>query len=208
MDLRFDSQNYKFIKKIVFAVEKYVNSADIFISTWHSAPTRSLDNVRFQILDLFKIMKEDSELITTPITSREVPQLENIELLFFAYRDFVGDADRILAEFGFGRAHHRALYFVNRKPGMTVAELLETLKITKQSLARVLRQLVGSGYITQATETTDKRKRLLYPTRSGRELVLALSAPQSRRIDQALKQTGEPGSETVTRFMQAMIGKS
>ena len=122
-------------------------------------------------------MNEEAEIITTPITSEDVEQLENIELLFFAYRDFVGDADRILDEFGFGRAHHRALYFVNRKPGMTVAELLDTLKITKQSLARVLRQLVESGYITQATGSTDKRKRLLYPTRSGRELVLALSAP-------------------------------
>ncbi|OJU85992.1 MAG: MarR family transcriptional regulator, partial [Shinella sp. 65-6] len=74
---------------------------------------------------------------------------EIIEGLFFAYRDFISDPDAILEKSGFGRAHHRVVHFVNREPGMTVADLLDTLKITKQSLARVLKQLIDSGYIQQ-----------------------------------------------------------
>src|ERR1700742_4361073 len=77
------------------------------------------------------------------------PPWEIIELLFFAYRDFIGDPDDVLQKFGFGRAHHRVLHFVNRNPGMKVAELLDVLKITKQSLGRVLKQLVDQGYVVQ-----------------------------------------------------------
>jgi len=84
-----------------------------------------------------------------------------IELLFFAYRDFVGDPDEVLAKLGFGRAHHRVLHFVNRNPGMKVAELLDVLKITKQSLGRVLKQLIDEGYIVQKEGASDRRQRLL-----------------------------------------------
>jgi DNA-binding MarR family transcriptional regulator len=77
------------------------------------------------------------------------PCWDLIELLFFAYRDFVGDADEVLAKLGFGRAHHRVLHFVNRNPGMKVAELLDVLRITKQSLGRVLKQLIDEGYVAQ-----------------------------------------------------------
>src|SRR6478736_5495886 len=77
------------------------------------------------------------------------PIWDIIELLFFAYRDFVGDPDHVLAKLGFGRAHHRVLHFVNRNPGMKVADLLDILKITKQSLGRVLKQLVDEGYVIQ-----------------------------------------------------------
>src|ERR1700759_2391691 len=76
-----------------------------------------------------------------------VPAFDLIELLFFAYRDFVGDADRLLETFGFGRAHHRVLHFVARQPGLTVAELLDILKITKQSLNRVLKELITENFI-------------------------------------------------------------
>src|SRR3954469_19636125 len=72
-----------------------------------------------------------------------------IELFYFAYRDFTCDPDAILEQYGFGRAHHRVLHFVHRNPGLKVAELLEILKITKQSLARVLKQLVDEGFIIQ-----------------------------------------------------------
>src|ERR1700675_1335521 len=81
--------------------------------------------------------------------TRPEPTWHVIELLFFAYRDFIGDPDNVLAKLGFGRAHHRVLHFINRNPGMKVAELLDILKITKQSLARVLRQLIQEGYILQ-----------------------------------------------------------
>ena len=94
-------------------------------------------------------MTNDQTPIYKPVSSDEITDLETIELLFFAYRDFISDPDLMLRNLGFGRAHHRTLYFVSRNPGMTVAELLSILKITKQSLARVLRQLIDSGYILQ-----------------------------------------------------------
>src|SRR5207244_9961176 len=87
-----------------------------------------------------------------------------IELLFFAYRDFVGDADHELEAFGFGRAHHRVMHFVYRYPGLKVADLLDVLRITKQSLGRVLKQLLDEGYIVQKTGDNDRRQRLIYAT--------------------------------------------
>ena len=89
-----------------------------------------------------------------------------IELLFFAYRDFVSDPDEILTEFGFGRAHHRVVHFVGRHPQMTVGELLGILRITKQSLNRVLGQLVRQGFIIQHRGVEDRRQRLLELTES------------------------------------------
>ncbi len=145
------------------------------------------------------------DIVAEPISAAEIPQLAYIELLFFAYRDFTADPDRILAGFGFGRAHHRVLYFVNREPGMTVAELLAILGITKQSLSRVLRQLIDSGHIAQMAGRSDRRKRLLYPTAAGRALILALSRPQSRRIDCALEKCGLPDDRPISRFLRAMM---
>jgi DNA-binding MarR family transcriptional regulator len=132
---------------------------------------------------------------------------EIIELLFFAYRDFISDPDAILEKKGFGRAHHRVVHFVNRDPGMTVADLLETLKITKQSLARVLKQLIDSGYITQREGPDDRRQRQLYPTTAGRTLALDLARPQSRRIAEAM--AGEWGDKraAVVHFLQGMRNK-
>lgn len=109
-----------------------------------------------------------------------------IELLFFAYRDFTSDPDTVLAKFGFGRAHHRVLHFVYRNPGLTVADLLDILKITKQSLARVLKQLVADGYIEQQAGATDRRQRRLYPTERGKTLAGELAVQQSKHIGAAL----------------------
>jgi len=128
-----------------------------------------------------------------------------IELLFFAYRDFVSDPDEVLAKLGFGRAHHRVLHFVNRNPGMKVAELLDVLKITKQSLGRVLKQLLDEGYIVQKTGNNDRRQRLLYATAKGEALVAKLATLQTKRIDRALEEIGPAGAETVRRFLRAMI---
>ena len=148
-----------------------------------------------------------SEMITAPLGKEDIENLEFIELMFFAYKDFTADSDRILERFGFGRAHHRALYFVNRQPGLTVADLLEILAITKQSLARVLKQLIQSGYIMQETGPSDRRQRLLYPTERGRELIRELSRPQSRRIRNALERSDGGNAEPVSRFLNAMIDK-
>ena len=98
---------------------------------------------------------------------REEDLRQGIELLFYAYRDFTAEADAMLAELGFGRAHHRVIYFVGRKPGMTVSELLDILKITKQSLGRVLKQLVDEGYVVQKEGENDRRQRLQAPIASG-----------------------------------------
>ena len=128
-----------------------------------------------------------------------------IELLFFAYRDFVSDPDDALARFSFGRAHHRVLHFVNRNPGMKVAELLDILKITKQSLGRVLKQLIDQGYVLQKEGANDRRQRLLFVTTKGEALALKLAALQSGRIARALSELGPNAHETACRFLIAMI---
>ncbi len=109
-----------------------------------------------------------------------------IELFFFAYRDFVSGPDRVLADLGFGRAHHRVLHFVDRNPGLTIAELLDILKITKQSLNRVLKELVEQGYVHVRTGRQDRRQRHLETTPSGRELAARLAAIQGRQIAEAV----------------------
>ena len=113
-----------------------------------------------------------------------------IELLFFAYRDFVSDPDQILAEFNFGRAHHRVLHFAGRNPGMTVAQLLEILGITKQSLSRVLKELIGKGFVYQQEGPDDRRQRLLFLTPEGERLQKRLMSPQISRIRRALAEAG------------------
>jgi DNA-binding MarR family transcriptional regulator len=123
------------------------------------------------------------------------PIWDVIELLFFAYRDFVTEADDVLAKFGFGRAHHRVLHFVNRNPGMKVAELLDILKITKQSLGRVLKQLVDQGYVVQKEGANDRRQRLLYVTAKGESLAMKLAGLQ----------LGPNAHESARRFLTAII---
>lgn len=143
--------------------------------------------------------------IRTAITDEDGIDFAIIELFFFAYRDFTSDPDQILADYGFGRAHHRVLHFVNRRPGLTVAELLDVLKITKQSLARVLKQLIDTGHVIQVQGPRDRRQRELYPTAKGRTLALALARPQSRRIHAALEGAGLADREAVERFLKAMV---
>src|ERR1700755_1113674 len=130
-----------------------------------------------------------------------------IELLFFAYRDFVGDADNELEAFGFGRAHHRVLHFVFRYPGLKVADLLDVLRITKQSLGRVLKQLLDEGYIVQKTGNNDRRQRLLYATPKGEALVGKLAGLPATPTHRALQEIGPAGTETVLRFLRAMIDR-
>lgn len=143
--------------------------------------------------------------VRSALTGDDEIDFSIIELLFFAYRDFTSDPDQILADYEFGRAHHRVLHFVNRMPGLTVAELLEVLKITKQSLARVLKQLIDTGHIVQVQGPRDRRQRELYPTAKGRTLALALARPQSRRIRRALEETGLAERTTVEHFLKAMV---
>jgi len=130
-----------------------------------------------------------------------------IELLFFAYRDFVGDGDHELEAGGCGRAHHRVLHFVYRYPGLKVADLLDVLRITKQSLGRVLKQLLDEGYIVQKTGNNDRRQRLLFATAKGEALVGRLAGLQTTRINRALADLAPDDAETVRRFLRAMIDR-
>jgi DNA-binding MarR family transcriptional regulator len=139
----------------------------------------------------------DINLKLVPQTGESLVEL--VELLFFAYRDFTADPDHILAKIGFGRAHHRVVHFVGRNPGMTVAELLDILKITKQSLGRVLRGLIEKGYIIQEEGSLDRRQRLLYLTARGNALHQELIAPQLERLTRALARS--PGSDKAFRDM-------
>jgi DNA-binding MarR family transcriptional regulator len=133
------------------------------------------------------------------------PYFDLIELLFFAYRDFVGDPDEVLEKLGFGRAHHRVLHFVNRNPGMKVAELLVVLKITKQSLGRVLKQLIDEGYVVQKAGANDRRQRLLYASAAGEALAMKLAGLQAVRIQRVLADLGPDSREAARRFLAAMI---
>jgi DNA-binding MarR family transcriptional regulator len=135
----------------------------------------------------------------------EAKLLEFAELLFFAYRDFTRDPDAILKDLGFGRAHHRVLHFVNRHSGLRVADLLDILTITKQSLSRVLKQLIDKGYIVQQAGSSDRRERLLFPTDRGRALAERLAAPQLVRLSEALKSAGPGAEAALRRFLESMV---
>ena len=137
-------------------------------------------------------------------TAQDVPY-DLIELLFFAYRDFVGGPDLILAEYGFGRAHHRVLHFVLRRPGLTIAELLDILKITKQSLNRVLKELVETGFVEQRTGVQDKRQRHLHATPSGQDLASRLVRLQALRINDSLAQLDPEAARTVSLYLAGLI---
>lgn len=125
-----------------------------------------------------------------------------IELLYFVYRDFTAEPDSILARYDFGRAHHRVIYFVGRNPGTSVSELLAMLRITKQSLSRVLGHLVRDGFITQRTGQDDRRRRLLELTPSGIELEKRLTEKQRTWIARAFH---EAGSDSVSGFLAVMM---
>lgn len=139
------------------------------------------------------------------LSTGERQELALIELLFFAYRDFVSDPDTALLAYGFGRAHHRVLHFVSRHPGIRVADLLGILKITKQSLARVLKQLIDTGFIEQLPGPRDRRQRLLFVTQAGRELAQHLIELQAQRIAAALKGLSPEQRRGAEEFLRGMI---
>ena len=128
-----------------------------------------------------------------------------IELMFFAYRDFVGDADHLLAALGFGRAHHRVLHFVSRRPGLTIAELLDILKITKQSLNRVLKELLDQDYVEARRGMRDRRHRHLFPTPRGNALALEVAALQSKRFARVFAALPEGARAQAIAFLLAMV---
>jgi len=130
-----------------------------------------------------------------------------MELLFFAYRDYTGDADRILEERGYGRAHHRAIHFIKHRPGITVAGLIEMLGVTKQSLNRVLRQLVRDGLVVQTIGEKDRRQRLLTLSEEGERFEQALSAEQRRRLREAYTAAGPDAVAGFRTVLYAMMNE-
>lgn len=128
-----------------------------------------------------------------------------IEAMFFAYRGFTADPDRILSEQGYGRAHHRALHFIHRSPGTTVNNLLEILGVTKQSLNRVLRTLIADGLVQSKVGTQDRRERHLHLTEEGAALEAALSEAQRRRMRAAFRATGPEAVAGFKQVLEAMM---
>lgn len=181
----------------VTIVHDYVNMADVI-----SSPPASPPRARAASARVAATTRSGAAIPAgTEETGADAPQYDLIELLFFAYRAFIGRPDRVLAEFGFGRAHHRVLHFVVRNPGIRVADLLDILKITKQSLGRVLKQLIDTGFIDQRPGPDDRRERLLHATEAGKQLSFRLSMLQSRQIEAALAGLGPEGAEDVRRFL-------
>ena len=133
------------------------------------------------------------------------PLYDLIELFFFAYRDFTADADRQLAGLGFGRAHHRVLHFVYRHPGLAVASLLDILKITKQSLNRVMKDLTDGGFIEVRTGVSDRRRRLLHVTPTGARLAIDLARLHSARFERALSPLPPDVRGQAIAFLLGMI---
>jgi len=140
-----------------------------------------------------------------PAPARPEPDYALIELLFFAYRDFVADADQVLVGYGFGRAHHRVLHFVDRNPGLRVRDLLDILKITKQSLARVLKALVDGGFVRQEAGASDRREKRLFTTDEGHALARRLALLQTARIARAAAAAGPGAAGTARDFLLAMV---
>ncbi len=145
----------------------------------------------------------DLKSSVNPLYLREDDLRQGIELLFYAYRDFTGEPDEILTNYDFGRAHHRAIYFVGRNPGITVTELLAILRITKQSLSRVLGALVDQGFIEQQHDPKDRRRRRLSLTDKGAALERELSNTQMNRIAHAYR---DAGAEAVQGFRDVLRG--
>jgi DNA-binding MarR family transcriptional regulator len=149
-------------------------------------------------INLTSLSDRSADAPAEPRPDAAEPIWDIIVLLFFAYRD-------ALAKFNFGRAHHRVLHFVNRHPGMKVADLLDVLKITKQSLGRVLKQLVDQGYVVQKEGANDRRQRLLFVTPKGETLAMKLAGLQTERIARAFAELGPNAHEAARRFLVAMI---
>ena len=131
--------------------------------------------------------------------------LQGIELMFFAYRGFTSDPDRILREYDYGRAHHRAIHFINRRDGLTVNDLIEILGVTKQSLNRVLRQLINDGLVDSRVGITDKRQRNLHLTEKGRALEQELSIAQRARVRRAFQAAGPDAVQGFRKVLENML---
>ncbi len=145
----------------------------------------------------------DSRPPANPLFLRDEELRQGIELMFYAYRDFTFESDQQLKRYQLGRAHHRALYFIGRHPGHTVGHLLSILKVTKQSISRVLKDLLEQGYVEQKSGARDRRERLLWLTEKGVKLERELTDRQSQRFARAYRETG---ADSVEGFRKGLLG--
>lgn len=146
-----------------------------------------------------------SRPVDTPVSDNDIRLAQ--DLLFFGYRDFTNVADKVLEDLNLGRAHHRALHFIGRNPGITVSGLLAILRITKQSLARVLNALLDEGYVAQAPGYEDRRQRLLTLTDKGQALERRLFAAQQAKLAAAYRSAGPEAVQGFRQVMRAMMDK-
>lgn len=130
---------------------------------------------------------------------------QGIEAMYFAYRGFTADPDRILETMAYGRAHHRAIHFIKRAPGTTVTNLLEILGVTKQSLNRVLRALIEDGLVESRVGSSDRRERNLYLTEAGEMLENKLSDAQRTRMRAAFRDVGPDAVAGFRKVLEAMM---
>jgi DNA-binding MarR family transcriptional regulator len=144
--------------------------------------------------------------IVEPVSDPDIRLAQ--DLLFFAYRDFTNAADVILEELGLGRAHHRAMHFIGRHPGISVSELLSILRITKQSLARVLTELIDRDYVAQTPGLDDRRQRLLRLTTDGEALERRLFGRQKARLAEAFHTAGPEAKEGFRQVMRGVMDES
>jgi|GEM_PF-49069 len=202
--------------RLVPSEKNYVNITAIIFRLMCGAacvirmPTRTTAGARRTTEETTVKMSEQGprpEQCANPLFLRDEELRQAIELLFFAYRDFTGEADALLEDYGFGRAHHRVIYFVGRNPDITVSQLLAILKITKQSLSRVLGQLIEEGFVDQSTDDEDRRRRLLNLTTKGRNLEALLTERQSRRIARAYREAGAEAVEGFRRVLRGIINE-
>jgi DNA-binding MarR family transcriptional regulator len=146
----------------------------------------------------------DLNKILTPLYLSNIEIKKIIELLFFSYREFTLGPDEILNKLSFGRAHHRIIYFVGKQKTITIKDLLTILKITKQSLSRVLNQLVKEKYIIVATGE-DKRTKNLSLTKLGIDLENQLSKIQTNNIKNIFRKFDESDINGFKKILYAMI---
>ena len=156
---------------------------------------------------LILVNMADIKPIGKALFLREEELRRGIEMMFFSYRDFTNEVDTILAEQDMGRAHHRAIYFIGRHPGITVSDLLNILNITKQSLSRVLSRLMKDDFVLQKIGASDRRQRLLYLTESGTELEARLTALQGRRFAAAYREAGAEAVDGFQRVLQGLMDR-
>ena len=165
----------------------------------------------YYYLDLINVTLQVIYVNMTDLNSENLPIIKEeelrlgIELLFYAYRDFTSEPDAILAKWGFGRAHHRVIYFVGRNPTITVTELLVILKITKQSLSRVLGKLIEDEFINQRSDPSDRRRKLMTLTEKGSELERELTNTQIQRFTRAYRETGVEAVEGFRRVLSSIM---